>query len=452
MTDIKIAPLPINTNPAAPPPEPSMPPAGSGKVPLQQPLSAEVLKEMGQLAVKMAEIANLGKTVGPQGTGNKAGSNPVGVGAPPTLAAPILEFSAEEMALILTSLQSKTSELQMSNAKEGLNISKKKMEDLNSQALDKIKTMIESAEKATKMDNDNKIMGWVGKIAGFFAAIVGTIIAVALTVVSGGLAAPLLVLAVAGLVGSTMALAGQISEAAGGPPLDLGSLSKMLVSKIVDAIVEKQGEASGLKGGELREFKEKATAKLNAVGQVIVGLVASTSLAVVAADPSFIGNAVGGLATLFGADEAQAAIVAASFTAVTALVVAGISIALAVATGGAAAGSAIAGVMNAVVAIGQVAQAGLAVAQGALGIAQGAVGIMKAIEVNKGDLAMVDKKMISGLLVKLQKDMEEGKEDIKKVIDQIMESMTLVSQMINSGAENRTQINANMGSSRMNTI
>ena len=76
----------------------------------------------------------------------------------------------------------------------------------------------------------------------------------------------------------------------------------------------------------------------------------------------------------------------------------------------------------------------------------------KSVEENKGSIAIADKKVISALIVKLQKDMEDGKDEIKKVIDEIMESITLVSQMINSGAQNRAQIISNMGGSRMNTI
>ncbi|MNW19730.1 hypothetical protein D3C71_2198490 [compost metagenome] len=48
------------------------------------------------------------------------------------------------------------------------------------------------------------------------------------------------------------------------------------------------------------------------------------------------------------------------------------------------------------------------------------------------------------MIAKLQQQMEGDREDIKKVMDEIMEGMNIVSQMITSAHENRSQISARM--------
>ena len=425
--------------------------SGTKVLPQHQPLPESVLKEIGGLSGTLDQILNMGKTGAAQTTGAKTGPGATGTTAPPSLPAPMMEFSAEDMALILTSLRNKTSEAQLANAKEGLNISKKKMEDLNANALDKIKTMIASAEKAAKADKDNAIMGWVSKIGGFVAAVLGTAFAAVMTVVTAGAAAPLLIIAAAGLVGATFSLASHISVSNGGPAFDLATLATKLVTKILEGLLDVIDKVGGLKGEVLKEVREKTKHMVEGVAQMVGGIVGCATLGV-ATDPSLFGNIFAGFAKVVGADEAQAAIVAGSFTAAASLVMAGAMIVLACCTGGAMAGAAISSAMKVVSAVGAIAQAGMTIAQGSLAIAQGAVTITKANEEHKGSIAMADKKMISAIMVKLQKEMEEGKDEIKKVIDEIMESINLVSQMINSGAQNRAQITSNMGGSRMNTI
>lgn len=56
-----------------------------------------------------------------------------------------------------------------------------------------------------------------------------------------------------------------------------------------------------------------------------------------------------------------------------------------------------------------------------------------------------DKKDLEAAMVKLQKQMEEGREEIKKVLAQIEDGMQAVTQMINGAAESMSQITANLG-------
>ncbi|WYX11409.1 hypothetical protein WJ978_11220 [Achromobacter xylosoxidans] len=49
------------------------------------------------------------------------------------------------------------------------------------------------------------------------------------------------------------------------------------------------------------------------------------------------------------------------------------------------------------------------------------------------------------MMVKLQQQMDEGREEIKKVMQQIEDGIQAVSQMINGTADSMAQITANIG-------
>jgi len=53
------------------------------------------------------------------------------------------------------------------------------------------------------------------------------------------------------------------------------------------------------------------------------------------------------------------------------------------------------------------------------------------------------------VIVQLQHLMTQGREEFKKLLDEVMDGVTLVSQMINAAAQNRTQIIANQLGSGM---
>lgn len=372
--------------------------------------SAKLLGEMAKLAATL-------NTQSPGGTPGVTNAN----GAP-SIDGVRIEFSAEDMAAALLVLQGKTQDAQLATAKEGLTTSKKKLEEKNQQAMDKIKDWIEKCKEAAAKEKAGGIFGWITKIAGFIAAAFAVAVAAVATVATGGAAAPLLALAIVGLVGASISLASQISQAAGGPALELSTLMSKLCTKIMIACGVPEDKAE-------------------AAGKIMSGMAGLLSGAVLV-DPAFGGQLFGGIAELAGGDAMQVAIVTGVFSAVTAIAT---SVLMIVATGGMGAGAAIDGVAKSMIAIGRVGQAVASVTSGAAAAAQGGIGIAKAFDERDAANIQADKKTIDAVIAKLQKQMEEDREQLKKVLDEIMEGVNLVSQMINSAAQSRSQISANMG-------
>lgn len=154
-----------------------------------------------------------------------------------------------------------------------------------------------------------------------------------------------------------------------------------------------------------------------------------------------VGKGVGELAKLFGADEQQAAIVSAVFAVATTIAITAASVVL---SGGATAASEIGKIAKLALDIGRAGQAIAGVATGLTQAAQGGVGIATAVNVRDASLAQADKKKIDALITMLQQQMEENREEIKKVMDEMMEGMNIVSQMINSAGQSRAQITSNL--------
>ncbi len=400
---------------------------GLGYVPLPPGVDAEQANKLvksGALANLdatqiLAELAKLAATVGTGGAGAIPGvSSSSGV---PTIDGVMFEFSAADMAAALLVLQGKTQDAQMSTAKEGLATNKNKMEEKNAASMKKINDWIKACEDAAAKEKSGGIMGWFQKIGTFIAAALAVVVAVAATAATGGAAGPLLALAVIGLVGATISLASAISQEAGGPALELSTLTAKLCTVVL--------EACGVP-------KDKA----EAAGKMMSGM-AGLMTGAVLVDPAFAGNAFGGFAELVGADAMQVAIVTGVFTAVATIAIA---VAMVVATGGASAPSTINSIASMV-------KTGAAIAQGAVGLATGGLAVAQGVnklEIVKDErtanLAQADKKLIDAIIAKLQKQMEDDREEIKKVLQQIMDGVQLVSQMINSASDSRSQLAANM--------
>ena len=78
---------------------------------------------------------------------------------------------------------------------------------------------------------------------------------------------------------------------------------------------------------------------------------------------------------------------------------------------------------------------------------QGGLNVGVAIDEHAAASAQVDRKLFSAMLVKLQAQMEEDQEQIKKVVEEIQNGLSVVSQMIAAAGESRSQIAANIGRS-----
>lgn len=338
----------------------------------------------------------------------------------PTLDGVLINFSAEDLAATLLVLQGKTQEAQLATAKEGLQISRDKMKVLHEKNIKKLDEVIKKCQSAASKSKLGKIFGWVAKVAAFVAAGV----ALALTVASGGAAAPLLALAIVGMAGAAMSMASSISQELGGPPLELGSLATMASKAFLGAV--------GVPADKL-----EAAAKLMG-GALAVGLAPGSLLI----DNQLLSNVATGIAELGGANAATTAYLGMAVALATGVAV----IAVNIATGG---GSGISKLTDLVKNVPNALHTGAKLTQGAMTVAEGTTQILSTADQFKADQAQVDRQKFSALLVKLQAQMEEDQEQIKKVVQEIQDGYTTVSQMIAAAGESRAQISANIGHKTM---
>lgn len=326
-----------------------------------------------------------------------------------------INFSPEDMAAALQVLQGKTQDAQIKVAQEGLQTSKVKMDEQNTRAINKIKEWIKASQDAAAKQKVSGVTDWFAKIGAFLGAVFAVVAAAAATIATGGAAAPLLAMAVLGVVGAGMSLASAISQELGGPPLDLNSLMMKACTAILTAV--------GVPAD-----------KVEAASKVMAGALAVLVPALLVTDPSLIGNLVGGIAVLGGADPMQAAIATAVITALATFAVMAVSI---VASGGTAA---IDGTAKTVMTFSKVAQAVVGVVSGTASVVGGGYKIAAAFDEHKAAAAQAAKKAFDAIIARLSKQMEDDREELKKVLQQMMDGVTVVSQMIAAAADSRSQI------------
>lgn len=363
---------------------PALPPSQPGD------LSADVADRLQQArldpAQTLQEIATLAGTLKTLNAPANSGGNTItNASGAPQLDGVTVNFSAEDMAAMLLVLQSKTQEAQLSTAKEGLNTNKKKLEDQNQRSMDKINDWIKKCEEQSAKEKAGGILNWFQKIFTAVAAAFAVVAAAVATVATGGAAAPLLALAVLSLASSAVSIASEVDKANGGKGFD-----------------------------HVTEWMDPG---------------------------SLIGKGMGELAKAFGADDQQAAIVSATFAVAATIAIMAVSVAL---TGGASASSQIGQMQKTILTAARVGQAVAGIVGGATQVAKGGVDIAIAHDQRDATLIQADKKKIDAIIAKLQKQMEEDREDIKKVLDEMMEGMNIVSKMINSAGESRAQISSNL--------
>ncbi|WP_298208972.1 type III secretion system translocon subunit SctE [Acidovorax sp.] len=366
--------------------------SGGPALPLSQPgnLSADVADRLQQArldpAQTLQEIATLAGTLKTLNAPASSGGNTItNANGAPQLDGVTVNFSAEDMAAMLLVLQSKTQEAQLSTAKEGLNTNKKKLEDQNQRSMDKINDWIKKCEDQSAKEKANSILNWFQKIFTAIAAAFAVVAAAVATVSTGGLAAPLLALAVLSLASSVVSIASEVDKANGGEGFD-----------------------------HVSEWMDPGT---------------------------LIGKGVGELAKAVGADDQTAAILSAVYAVAATIAIMAVSVML---TGGASASSQIGQMQKTILTAARVGQAVAGVVGGATQVAKGGVDIAIAHDQRDATLIQADKKKIDAIIAKLQKQMEEDREEIKKVLDEMMEGMNIVSKMINSAGESRAQISSNL--------
>lgn len=349
----------------------------------------------------------------------------------PVLDLPTLAFTTDDMAILLTALRSKTFEEQIKTGKEGLEIDRKKSEDINDRAMKKIQEWIDKCKEADEKGKAGGIFGWLTKIFSFIAAAICTALAAVATAVTGGAAAPLLAVSVILLAGTTLSLASAISQECGGPALEPSAwlsdvMTKMLVSFGMD---EKQAKSLG---------KILATVAATVV----------TGGAALAVDPQLMGNLAGGIAELSGAPKDTAMWLNMAFTMAASLAV---MVVATVMTGGAAMTQAVDKMSKfaaMAMKVGRAMQAGAGITAGATQVGHGAMQIEAADAQHSADRSMAQKKELEALLLKLQKLMEEGREDLKKIMQAVQEMMSVCIRMLTTNSETHLQLIDKIGATR----
>ncbi|EHK65677.1 type III secretion system translocon subunit SctE [Achromobacter arsenitoxydans] len=360
-----------------------------------------------------AFVGMAGALPGTKDAGGSGGDAVFNANGAPALAPPAQSFSANDMIDLLRSIRSKSDEAQLASAKENLLVARTKNEKNNEAQLQKIQDYVKKCEEADRKGVLGKIFGWIGKIAALVFSAIAVGVLAAGTVATGGAGAPLLALAVMALIGSTIALADQVSKECGGPEISLGNLMTTIASKFLQAC------------GVSEETAQR-------IGKVVAGLVGISSPAMLLIEPNLIGGMAGGIAELAGADPKTAMAVTMAFgmAATIAVGVATIAVTMGASTVSMAA---------------RIAGAAGQIAQGATQVAQGSIKMSVAKTQNEADNIQADKKELDAITRKLQARMEEAREEITKVIQQMEEGLRMVTQMINGTADSMSQVTANIG-------
>jgi hypothetical protein len=151
------------------------------------------------------------------GNGSTADGGDAPHGAP-QLPSPKRRMSAADMSLQVSALMSRMDDSQSDAEQNGLKLSDQQRQEAYKKSNEQIAT---AAKKLAAAEHKQKILGPLATIGKIFAGIA----AIALTIVTGGTAAPLAIAIIAyTAVDTACTIANAISQAAGGPALDLSSL------------------------------------------------------------------------------------------------------------------------------------------------------------------------------------------------------------------------------------
>lgn len=379
----------------------------------------------GMSAASQAELlqrlTEAAKTMGGASQKASQGDGVTDARGAPSLEGPTTSFNTDDMVALLRTMRSKSQDGQLQAAKGQVEAARIKAEKNTEAQLDKINEWVEKCEEAKNQGLLGKIFGWIGKIVAVIAAAVAVAVAAAATVATGGAAAPLLAVAVIGMIGATISLADQISKECGGPEISIGNLITTAVGKFLEACGVPEETA-------------------NKIGKVMAGVMAIAAPALLLVEPNLAATMATGICELAGAPDDVTAYVGMAVGIAAAVTV---GIAMAVMSGGAGAGTAVMSTSTKI-ANGLIG-AGAQIANGVTQVGVGATNIAKAHTEREAEGLLADKQELSAAMVKLQQQMEDGREEMKKIIQQIEEGLQAVTQMINGTADSMSQITANLG-------
>jgi len=340
----------------------------------------------------------------------------------PSIASPLDNISSDDLIDLLQAMRSKSQDQQLATAKTGLDGSRLDAQRNNEAQQKKIQDWIKKCEQADKASLAQKIFGWIGKIFAVIAAAIAVVASVAASPFTGGASLALTALAVVGLVGATMSLADQISQEAGGPEISLSNMMTKMVGGLLKAC------------GVPEEKAEQ-------IGKALAGVLAIAAPVALLVEPKLLGTVASGIAALSGADPDLVSKIEMGVTIAATLTV-GIGMAVAGFQFSKLAGDAVNVTAKLTTAImGAVAQT----TQGVTAVGQGAAGIAKGVLNSEGDKAMADKKALEALMLKINQQMDEQRDELRKIIQQMEESVQVVSQIMQGTADSMQQITSNIG-------
>ncbi|MFY0478481.1 type III secretion system translocon subunit SctE [Achromobacter marplatensis] len=328
------------------------------------------------------------------------------------------EFSAEDMTDFIRVWTTKTQDQQLNTNKQKVQGDQLKKQDNNEAQMEKLQEWADKCAEAKNQSTVSKIFGWIAKVFAVIASAVFMVVAAGLTGLTGGLGAPVMALATMAMIGSTMALADQISKEFGGPEISLSNMLTTLVGKTL--------EACGVD-------PETATR----IGKVVAGAVAILLPAALVVEPSILGDMATGIAELSGADANTVALTGMIVGMVAALTVGIVS---GVMSGGSTAVNTATKITLTIVNVSN------AVVQGSMGIGKGVNDLKVAGTQEDAELAKAANEKLIAFSIQLQAAMDEGLEQMKKILKSIDDAMVLVSQVINGQADSKSQIAANISS------
>ncbi|QXL83621.1 type III secretion system translocon subunit SctE [Comamonas sp. NLF-1-9] len=400
----------ISINPGLPP---QLPAAQDAAGP------AQAQATQGAAIISQATLQELEKTLGAQ---NQKGDGVKNAHGAPNIANPLTNLSADDLIALLQEMQSKSQDQQVKSAKLGLEKAAVDAKQNTEAQAKKIQEWAKKVEKEAKAGLLGKIFSWIGKIFAVIAAAVAVVASVVATPFSGGAAAALTALAVVGLVAATMSLADQISKEAGGPEI---SLSNMMTKMV---------------GGLLQAFgvpQEKA----EQIGRAMAGALAILAPAAILVEPQLLGTMVQGIAQLAGADEKTTMALTMAFGMAAAL-----TVGIATAVAGFNVGQMANAVTNTTIKMANsLITAGSQIIGGATQVAQGATTIAQGAYAEQGQKALADKKELEAFMLKLNQAMEDQREELRKVMQEIEDGVLAVSRMVQASADSMSQITSNIG-------
>ena len=330
---------------------------------------------------------------------------PGGIDHAPRLPAP-QSFSAADLLDLLRAIREKSQTLQADTLATGIASTKKEMADNTAVQLQKVQDWINETVKSENLTGWQKFLSWMGKALSVIAAVAVVIASAAAIVASGGLAAPLVLVMGAALMSAANTVMSIVSEAAGGPPMTLGSLVSGLISKVLVALGVDEAQA------------EK-------IAKIVAGALAVVTVVAILAEPSLIGGMAQSIAEMAGASDEVAQYIAMAMT--IAAGVAGVAFTM---------GASIAPALASTTA--QVVRAADDVTQGSFGIV-----------VAHQDLAVAqtqsERKKWEAMLLALDARMKQDTEQLEKVIREIDASATRFSQMLAGMADSIAWVTSNVG-------